>query len=269
MTACNKTAVKDKELVLSQSRAIRSQYHNNTTFVINNGHNQTGVVYTNRLELGPLVCIDKILLHIYQNIVSADDFLLLRLLDYPIVFAKNQNEFRFFLDKTVELGYLEREGFKFRLTLEGWKYVNELRKTMVLSNQAFVAMWFTEEMKEAYFKGFKPALEATDYNPIRIDLFPHNKKIDDEIIAKIRQSGLLIADFTGNRSGVYFEAGFAMGLGMPLIWTCRQDYISELHFDTRQYNHIVWENSEDLKDQLIYRIEATIPKHKIASSELG
>ncbi len=213
----------------------------------------------------PLESIDRILLYIYKNIVSADDFFLLRPLDYSIAFAKNQNEFRFFLDKTVKLGYLEREGFKFRLTLEGWKNVNELRKTQVISNQAFVAMWFAEEMQEVYFNGFKPALKATGYDPIRIDLFPHNKKIDDEIIAKIRRSGILVADFTGNRGGVYFEAGFAMGLGIPVIWTCRKDFISNLHFDTRQYSHIMWENPEDLKDQLIYRIKATIPEHKIKS----
>lgn len=69
----------------------------------------------------------------------------------------------------------------------------------------------------------------------------------------------MIADFTGNRNGVYFEAGFAMGLGIPVIWTCRKDHIDNVHFDTRQYNHIVWETPEELREKLTYRIEATIP----------
>lgn len=41
----------------------------------------------------------------------------------------------------------------------------------------------------------------------------HSNKIDDEIIGEIRRSAFIVADFTGHRGGVYFEAGFAMGLG--------------------------------------------------------
>ena len=68
----------------------------------------------------------------------------------------------------------------------------------------------------------------------------------------------LVADFThgegGARGGVYFEAGFAYGLGIPVIYTCRADMVDKLHFDTRQYAHILWERSEDLRDALRNRI---------------
>ncbi len=87
----------------------------------------------------------------------------------------------------------------------------------------------------------------------------HNGKIDDLIIAEIRKSGLLVADFTKQRGGVYFEAGFAMGLGIPVIWTCRSDDVEKLNFDTRQYNHIIWTDADDLKKKLQLRIEASIP----------
>jgi len=60
------------------------------------------------------------------------------------------------------------------------------------------------------------------------------------------------------RGGVYFEAGFAMGLGIPVIWTVRKDQIEQVHFDTRQYNHIVYDSPEDLKQKLCNRIRATI-----------
>jgi len=49
----------------------------------------------------------------------------------------------------------------------------------------------------------------------------HNEKICDKIVSEIRKSRLLVADFTDNRGGVYFEAGFAMGLSIPVIWMCR------------------------------------------------
>ena len=59
-----------------------------------------------------------------------------------------------------------------------------------------------------------------------------------------------MGDFTGQRGGVYFEAGFAMGLGLPVIWLVRKDEVEKLHFDTRQYAHIAYESAEDLKQKL-------------------
>jgi hypothetical protein len=64
----------------------------------------------------------------------------------------------------------------------------------------------------------------------------------------------MIADFTGHRGGVYFEAGIAMGLNVPIIWTCRKDDIANLHFDIRQYNRIAWSKADDLARQLKKRI---------------
>jgi hypothetical protein len=48
----------------------------------------------------------------------------------------------------------------------------------------------------------------------------------------------MVADFTGHRGGVYFEAGDGLGLGIPAIWTCRYDELKKSHFDMRQFNYI-------------------------------
>lgn len=109
-------------------------------------------------------------------------------------------------------------------------------------------------------------MSGAGYQPLRIDKKEHVNRIDDEIFADIRRSRFVIADFThgdsGVRGGVYFEAGFAQGLGLPVIWTCRKDMLSEdkLHFDIRQYNFLEWtdENLEDFKDRLQKRIEAIL-----------
>jgi nucleoside 2-deoxyribosyltransferase len=82
-------------------------------------------------------------------------------------------------------------------------------------------MWFAEDMRPVYDRAIAPALDATGYTPFRVDLRPHNEKIDDRIVAEIRRSGLVVADFTGHRGGAYWEAGFAQGLGIPVIRTCR------------------------------------------------
>jgi hypothetical protein len=49
-----------------------------------------------------------------------------------------------------------------------------------------------------------------------------------------------------------------MGLPIPIIWTCSKDSITDLHFDTRQYNHIVWDTPQNLRDLLKARIGAVI-----------
>jgi len=182
------------------------------------------------------------------------------ILDYPIAFSKNVKEFSFFLAQLENNRYLEKVdiGHKYRLSIEGWNKIEELNTQVIEKKQGFIAMWFNEDLNEVYINGLSKAIKDCGYEPMRIDLKQHNNKIDDEIIAEIRNSKFLIADFTGNRGGVYYEAGFAYGLGIPVIWTCKKEDVSELHFDTRQYNHITWTNSEDLYIQLVNRIKATI-----------
>ncbi len=119
-------------------------------------------------------------------------------------------------------------------------------------------------MNESYEEGIKKAISNTGYKPMRIDKKEDINKIDDEIIAEIQRSRFLIADFTqgddGARGGVYYEAGFAQGLGIPVIRSCRKDILDEnkLHFDTRQYHHVVWETADELRVGLEKRILALI-----------
>ncbi|XWN36127.1 MAG: hypothetical protein ROO71_09185 [Balneola sp.] len=203
--------------------------------------------------------IELLIQFIYKSLKHPADTV--KLSELPqITFCANLKEFMYYLKVAKELNLVRTPtDFDVTLTPHGWKEVKKLLEKKVDSKKAFVAMWFDEEVDSLWEKGLFPALIDLGYDPLRIDKKEHNEKIDDHIIAEIRKSGLLIADFTNHRRGVYFEAGFAMGLGIPVIWTCRKDYINDAHFDTRQYNHIVWETPEELKEKLTYRIEATIP----------
>lgn len=204
--------------------------------------------------------LDRLLLYIGTKAASFGELLHLSSNDYPIIFAQNPAELSYLRTHLIGLGYLkEGSGGNFQLTIGGWQKLEQLREARPSSKRAFVAMWFDQETEQAWKEGFKPALAETGYEPVRIDLIPHNEKICDRIVAELRGSGLVVADFTGNRGGVYFEAGFAMGHGIPVIWTCRDDAVEGLHFDTRQYNHIVWEAPAGLREQLIDRIRATLP----------
>lgn len=170
------------------------------------------------------------------------------------------------------LGYLRNEAWieyepgtgVCTLTVKGYARLAELEKVAVDSSQAFVAMWFDESMDDVYQNGIKTGIEDAGYEARRIDRVEHINKIDDEIIAEIKRSRFLVADFThgdsGARGGVYYEAGFAHGLDIPVIFSCRADLVEKVHFDTRQYNHITWEPGklEDFRKALSDRISAVI-----------
>ena len=144
----------------------------------------------------------------------------------------------------------------------GYERIDELRAKQIASSQGFVAMWFDPAVDDAWESGIRLGIIDAGYSPLRIDKKHHNNRIDDEMIAEIRRSRFLVADFThgegGARGGVYYEAGFAQGLGLPVIFTVREDLLNAVHFDTRQYPHIVWKTPDDLRAKLAARISATI-----------
>jgi nucleoside 2-deoxyribosyltransferase len=141
---------------------------------------------------------------------------------------------------------------------EGHMRLDELKAESSNSKKGFVAMWFHEDLDQIYADGFAQGVLNAGYDPIRIDQVEHVNKIDDEIIRQINAAKFLVADFTGHRGGVYFEAGYAMGRKIPVFWTCRSDDMGELHFDIRQFNCIAWNSSEDLAQRLEARIESVV-----------
>lgn len=184
--------------------------------------------------------------------------------------SATSNELKPLLDFGITSGHLTERNGLFALSVPGWAYVEELDRADRSSDQAFVAMWFNEDVAKAYVEGIVPAIRETGYTPMRIDQKEHANRIDDEIVAEIRRSRFLVADFTCGtvmdrgeevaipRGGVYYEAGLAQGLGIPVIWMCREDHINHVHFDTRQFNHITWKDPADLRVKLRNRIGAVL-----------
>lgn len=147
-------------------------------------------------------------------------------------------------------------------TAKGWLRIEELTTTPMNLPQGFVAMWLNETTQEAFEKGIEPAIANCGWKALRIDKKEHANNVVDETIAEIPRSRFVVADFTcgedGVRGSVYYEAGFANGLRIPVIWTCHKDSLERLHFDTRQYSHVVWESPGELCTKLQARIGAVI-----------
>jgi len=252
-------SVKDKLYLLSG--ITRNDYENGGETFITADRLQPMIISARKPQ--PLEAMDIILRYFQCKTNAVYQYIVFDVSDYPLVYGVNENEMRYYIDKLLRLDYIEYDGQEsdvpnLRLTIKGWERLTEIGLQQRQLDQVFVAMWFDQSTEKAYTQGIQLALEQLNYHPVVMNRLEHNDKICDRIIAEIKKSGLLVADFTGHRGGVYFEAGFALGLGIPVIWTCREDDFDNLHFDTRQYNHIKWTTPEDLRQKLIDRIEATI-----------
>ena len=221
--------------------------------------------------------LDRILMYLYRHSDTLFAPVTLPKSEPAIASAKNDDEFAMMLTPLQELGEIQIvEGgyrWKYNLTLEGVKRAEILSETSSVSKQCFVAMWFEPcEMNGVYSNAISVAVKKAGYDPLIISEKEQNNDICDEIIAEIRSSKFLVADLTGNRGGVYYEAGFAQGLGIPVIWCCRKDWFDtqidvkkdgtdeegkprtvtvketrRVHFDVNHLGFIVWENQEKLQ----------------------
>lgn len=175
----------------------------------------------------------------------------------PDEFIPEANYMLRFLKKK---NYIETDEFKelkehsVVLTPEGYARVDELQKYSANGRNVLVAMSFndTQKLREAIRKGIADA----GYNAIFIDEVQHNDFITPELLKYIKDSKFVVADLTDKNNGAYFEEGYAMGLGKPVIQLCRQD--ENLHFDIAQKNTIFWKTEDDIPQKLCNRIKATI-----------
>jgi len=195
--------------------------------------------------------------------------------DAPLLDAQDSTEAEFILYDLVARREVEiRPGdrgpggevrLSCKLTPEGWSRLEP--GPGGIPGRCFISMSFDSSLTEAYLDGIRPALrEDCRVDAIRLDLEEHNEKICDRILVEIRKAEFVVADVTLQRPGVYFEAGFAIGIGRPVVWMCRTDELSKVHFDTRQYSYVAWSSPADLRVRLSNRVLATIPS---AQARLG
>jgi nucleoside 2-deoxyribosyltransferase len=183
--------------------------------------------------------------------------------EYSLACARDGNELSYFLGVLLRRGLLKkapgRDKERIEITEDGWDRVEVLSQTTASESKfAFVAMRFSDDMLPLWKLSFSPAITDAGFEPLLANDPAHNERIDARIVSDIKRSRFLVADVTHKSPGVYFEAGYALVLDKRVIWTCRDDHQTDMHFDIRQYNHILWKDSDDLRSQLYYRIRATI-----------
>lgn len=212
--------------------------------------------------------MDGLLLYFYKKQRYDGDTLSVRLGNVGLLeqllynnYLKNKEELVFYIKSLTIKNFIESRissqiSAYVKLTHEGLNRIVEIENNSVKSNECFIAMAF-DKSTTMYRNAIKRALKNNNFNAILIDEehLDSDKTIPDGILNKIRKAKFCIADFTLHRNGVYFESGYALGLGKQVIYTCKKDDFKNAHFDIKQLQHVLYNSPEELEKKLTDKIE--------------
>jgi len=88
----------------------------------------------------------------------------------------------------------------------------------------------------------------------RIDDDERSERITDRVLESIRKAEFVIVDLTSERPNVFFEAGYAHGIGKIPIYIARDG--TDIHFDVKDYPAIFFRNMKELRERLVRRLRA-------------
>jgi len=169
--------------------------------------------------------------------------------------------------KLEENGLFGFEHLFGRLTAKG-----VLRAERMLSNKksvnVFIALKFNTEYSDTINEAVKKGCTDLNLSARSIDAVDYIGDINDRIISEINKSKFVVADYTENNCGVYYESGYARGRNIIVIELCNKEWFEKknkdghkvnfLHFDVEHRNMILWDNKEDLTAKIKDRLEVLL-----------
>lgn len=167
-------------------------------------------------------------------------------------------------DRGLVKGNLSPGGGVITPSLTGWEQVDALKRRTTPGTRAFMAMAFgNEALKSIVDDHMKPATRAAGFELSRLDDEPRAGLIDERLRVEIRRSVFLVADLSDGNPGAYWEAGFAEGVGKPVIYTCEANIFRKhsTHFDTSHHHTVLWTEDAPVAaaEELKATIRATLP----------
>ena len=190
--------------------------------------------------------------------------------------CRSDRDFQKLKDEALNRKLPQHEYLVLAPTFAGRLWYEQRSRHISQDNQAFIAMWFpsSQNKRHAEMAGLREVMEGairdagySPYSVITDDSISGG--IDDKIIAQIRQSRFLIADLTDEESqgrrNVYYEAGFAYGLRLEIIYSCQRQQFEQwgAAFDIQQRDMLQWdsdrlERADGFRQRLQNRIEARL-----------
>ena len=197
---------------------------------------------------------------------------------YALSYCSKETEFSHLLEELKQSQYVKQESEYsgeiggFVVTEKGRQKLKEIENGIPNrdSTTAFIAMWFTDSEDKSHntmnmlHQRIAQAITRAGYKPIRSDDIKNDDKVDNKILSLIEKSKFIVCDITAEdkdkpRASVFFEAGYAKGKNIPVIWSCSKT-MKELQvkvFDTRQYECVFWDKNcmSEFEEELQKQIE--------------
>jgi hypothetical protein len=125
---------------------------------------------------------------------------------------------------------------------------------------AFVAMPMDRDNHALVdvLEAIKAGANECGINAERVDDDERSERITDRMLESIRKAEFVIVDLTEERPNVFFEAGYAHGIGKLPIYIARDG--TDIHFDVKDYPVIMFRNMKELREGLVRRLRAIAEK---------
>ncbi|MEF2965608.1 hypothetical protein V3851_07170 [Paenibacillus sp. M1] len=164
--------------------------------------------------------------------------------NYNLTYSPNLQELVYIIDKLGAEDLLIREGMSFQLTEKGWREAaagaggKKLKPCSLLISSE-------EDWGTDWLDKLLPKIEQYGYLP-RLFAHKETKNCEKYSLEAIADSKLVIADLTGQSPEVYFAAGYALGMNIPVIWTVNRGDADNLLVNMKEIRPIVWDTTEEL-----------------------
>lgn len=171
---------------------------------------------------------------------------------YNLTYSPNLQELVYIVDKLRSEHLLIREGMTFQLTEKGWSEAAASAggKKLVPCS---VLISDEEDLCAAWLQMLLPKMEQYGYQP-RLLTKAKTQNSEKYSLELIADSKLVIADLTAQSPEVYFAAGYALGLNIPVIWIMKSSDAGKLPVRIEEIRPIVWNTAEELAAILQQRL---------------
>ena len=180
------------------------------------------------------------------------------------------------MDELVELGVVKvtkgiplqsgrsAQYIDVNLTLEGWERYEREKRGDFRSNYGFIAMQFNDTELDSFIEDIVKPFVKENIGCDLVDMRDVSRAgiIDNIMRVRIRDAAFVIADLTHDNRGAYWEAGYAEGLGKPVIYTCKREKFEKdgSHFDTNHCTTVLWskEEPEKFRQELVATLHRSL-----------
>lgn len=156
----------------------------------------------------------------------------------------------------VIINYFEVKGFEDQVKRI---LTEKLPNGFVQPDLVFVLMPFKDEFDEIYLN-IKMAGKLINGRPLTVDRMDEKRgpyMISDTILNRIRQSSLIVAEVTEDNANVYFEIGYARGIGKMVLPCAKAG--TTLPFDIKNFNTVFYRTPTDLTTKLAEHFKVFFP----------